>query len=81
MVHEKPGVRTSWGVHAKEGFYNGPALKHYRCYKVHITEIGQAQISDRVVFFPEHTMSPTLSDNDTAAAAATELTRVLKTQA
>ena len=29
MVHEKPTIRASWGVHAKEGFYTGPAMKHY----------------------------------------------------
>ena len=33
LVHEKPSVRGTWAPHAVEGWYLGPALRHYRCYR------------------------------------------------
>ena len=30
MVHEKPHQRASWGTHAVDAWYLGPALDHYR---------------------------------------------------
>ncbi len=34
MVHEKSSVRGTWAPHAVDGFYVGPAMHHYRCYRV-----------------------------------------------
>ena len=31
IVHTKATDRASWEYHGKEGFYVGPAPKHYRC--------------------------------------------------
>ena len=31
LVHTKANDRASWEYHGKEGFYVGPAPKHYRC--------------------------------------------------
>ena len=35
MAHLKPEVRGSWDDNAEEGFYVGPAMKSYRCYRVY----------------------------------------------
>ena len=32
LVHEKLSVRGTWAPHAVEGWYLGPALRHYRFY-------------------------------------------------
>ena len=32
-VHIKPGNRPSWGHHVELGYYVGPAMEHYRCFK------------------------------------------------
>jgi hypothetical protein len=34
LIHAKPAMRQSWDYIAKQGFYVGPALDHYRCYKL-----------------------------------------------
>lgn len=31
FVHVKPGRRATWGFHAADAWYVGPAMKHYRC--------------------------------------------------
>ena len=34
LIHEKPDDRKSWAPHGVKGYYIGPALHHYRCYRV-----------------------------------------------
>ncbi len=34
LIHAKPTTRRSWDFRAKEGFYIGPALDSYRCFKL-----------------------------------------------
>ena len=34
LIHEKPSVRRTWSPHAVDGWYLGPAPRHYRCYRV-----------------------------------------------
>ena len=53
LVHEKPRVRKTWAPHGVEGWYIGPALEHYRCYKVYIHTTAAERIADTVQFFPE----------------------------
>jgi hypothetical protein len=37
ITHEKPDQRESWDPHGVDGYYLGPAVDHYRCYQIHIT--------------------------------------------
>ncbi len=50
FIHAKPGTRRSWEYRAKQGFYMGPALKHYRCYELVKSETKQKVISNTVQF-------------------------------
>ena len=34
LIHNKPSTRASWAFRARDGFYVGPTLKHYRCFQV-----------------------------------------------
>jgi len=34
LIHNKAALRRSWDFRAQDGFYVGPALQHYRCYRV-----------------------------------------------
>jgi hypothetical protein len=34
LIHEKPSTRGTWAPHDVEGWYLGPAQRHYRCYRV-----------------------------------------------
>ena len=52
VVHEKPMVRSTWATHGKDGFYLGPALTHYRSWRVYVTETGGTRVSDTLAWFP-----------------------------
>jgi hypothetical protein len=36
VIHEKPSVQGSWAPHGLDGWYIGPALEHYQCYRVNV---------------------------------------------
>ena len=46
MTHVKPDVRGSWDVHAVKVWYTGPAMHHYRCYRVWVWEMMDEYIAD-----------------------------------
>jgi hypothetical protein len=50
LIHAKPATRRSWDFRAKEGFYIGPALDSYRCFKLVRSDTKSQVISDTVEF-------------------------------
>jgi hypothetical protein len=36
LCHDKPDSRASWAPHGTPGYYIGPAMQHYRCFRVWI---------------------------------------------
>ncbi len=50
LIHAKHAMCQSWDYRAKQGFYVGPALDHYRCYKLMKLETKQKVISGTVEF-------------------------------
>lgn len=38
QVHEKPALRGTWAPHSVDGWYLGPSMKHYRCFKVWVND-------------------------------------------
>jgi hypothetical protein len=50
FIHTKPAMGKSWDYRAKQGFYVGPALDHYRCYKLVKSETKQKVIINKVEF-------------------------------
>ena len=68
-IHHKASIRRSWDFRAKEGFYIGPALKHYRCYRVLAKESNALMISDAVKFRPHNVPSPHVEPTDKILAA------------
>ena len=81
LVHEKPSVRATWAPHAVEGWYLGPAMNHYRCYRVWITETSAERVSETVVWLPSKVKMPTASSADAATAAARDLIQALRNPA
>eukprot|EP00957_Ditylum_brightwellii_P078936 6002125-Ditylum_brightwellii.AAC.1 len=49
-IHIKPHKGASWGFKAEDDWYVGPAIEHYRCYKVVMKQSTAQQISDTVRF-------------------------------
>ena len=73
VIHENPDKQSSWAGHGGYGWYLGPALEHYRCYRVYVTNTRAEQNSDTVEFFPQHTKFPSIAAINAATTAAQEL--------
>jgi len=50
LIHNKATLRRSWDFRCREGFYIGPALTHYRCYKVLSKDSKAVTVSDAITF-------------------------------
>ena len=72
VIHEKPTVRQTWAAHGCDGWYLGPALKHYRCYRVYVNETNAERISDTLAWIPTNIPMPIPSSIDIAIAAGTD---------
>ena len=70
MIHEKSSVRGTWAPHAVDGWYLGPAMHHYRCYRVYVKETSAERIADTLEWFPRHVQLPVPSSDDAATTAA-----------
>ena len=52
IIHGKSNIRKAWAPYGVEGWYLGPALGHYRCYRVYTAKTGGERVLDTVQFFP-----------------------------
>ena len=77
LIHEKPKVRETWAPHAVEGWYTGPALDHYRCYKVWVSETSAERVAGTLTCYPSQVSMPSTSSLDLATAAAQDLLAAL----
>jgi hypothetical protein len=64
LIHARPATRQSWDYRAKQGFYVGPALDHYRCYKLIKSEMKQKVISNTGEFRHTYLQIPAVSADD-----------------
>ena len=77
LIHEKSDKRTSWSPHALDGWYIGPALDSYRCYKVWVWETRATRICDTISWFPTKITMPLASANDLILAGVTDIVQAL----
>jgi len=77
IIHEKPNHRESWAPHGVEGWYLGPALRHYRCYRVLAAHTMAERVTDTVAWHPEPFIMPGSSPIAELTAAVNELTEQL----
>ena len=78
IVHEKPTQRRTWALHGINGWYIGPAMDHYQCYRVWIPSTHAERIADTIHFFPTILRTLTLSHRDATLQAARELPHALQ---
>ena len=78
IIHEKPTIRQTWAPHGTDGWYVGPALHHYQCYRVWVPRTHAERIVDTISFFPKTVPIPDLTHKDAAIQAARELTHALQ---
>jgi hypothetical protein len=77
LVHQKPSVRRSWAPHAIDGWYIGPALESYRCYRVWIWETRMERICDTLTWFPTKVKLPTVTNSDLILAGIQDIVNAL----
>lgn len=78
MIHIPSQTRQKNAPHAVKGWYLGPAMNHYRCYRVFADDTKAERTIDTVSFHPTHTPMPKTSSIDAASAAATDLINALR---
>ena len=78
LIHTKPSVRETWAPHGVDGWYIGPAMEHYRCYRVYAIETQAERIADTLAWFPTKVKMPTASSAEASIAAANDLIHALQ---
>ena len=64
LIHTKATVHRSWDFRSHDGYYIGPALAHYRCYRTINKESGAVIVSDAIKFRHHYLPSPTITLED-----------------
>jgi hypothetical protein len=64
LIHTKAAIRRSWENRCHDGYYIGPSLVHYRCYRVLNTHSGAVTITDALKFRHHYLPTPELSAAD-----------------
>jgi hypothetical protein len=52
IAHETPNRRRTWAPLGQYGWYIGPDLEHYRCYRVYIQKTISERVAEAVELFP-----------------------------
>eukprot|EP00804_Cyclotella_cryptica_P013371 CCRYP_005143-RA/>CCRYP_005143-RA protein AED:0.40 eAED:0.40 QI:0/-1/0/1/-1/1/1/0/306 len=73
LIHSKATTRRSWDYLSHKGFYIGPALHHYRCYRVLNKESRSVAITDAIEFRHHYLPTPDLTAEDKIIAALQQL--------
>eukprot|EP00804_Cyclotella_cryptica_P008325 CCRYP_020273-RA/>CCRYP_020273-RA protein AED:0.34 eAED:0.34 QI:0/-1/0/1/-1/1/1/0/521 len=73
LIHSKATTQRSWDYRSHEGFYIGPALHHYRCYRVLNKESRSVAITDAIKFRHHYLPTPDLTAEDKIIAALQQL--------
>ena len=77
LVHERATEQGTFDPHTIPGWYLGPEMHHYCCYRVWIPETSSVLITDNVTWLPHNTPLPTATTEDLIVASANDLTTTL----
>ena len=77
-VHIKPDKRKSWAYHVELGFYVGPAMDHYRCFKCYIPATGGIRVADTVKFYPHNNTFPAVTMHDQFVQSLSDIIYLLQ---
>jgi len=78
LAHLKPDQRSTWAFHATPAWYIGPALEHYRCYKVWIIATRQERIVNTLTWLPTKITMPTATPEEMIEAVLQDLKTILE---
>ena len=77
LLHLKPNKRPSWSFHAEDGFYIGPAWKHYRCVRVFIPKTHAERTTDTLTLMEAKIPIPLSSIDDHIKSTTEQLIHLL----
>jgi hypothetical protein len=77
LVHEKPVDRETWSPHGIDGWYVGPALDSYICYRTWILDTRRKRIRDTLEWFSMHVTMPLASSIDLVVAGTRDIIQAL----
>ena len=77
LIHVKPSQRKSWAYHGQVGWYVGPALHHYRCFRCFLPQSGREIVTDTVHFLPKKIVFPTETLSDRLMRAVHKIIHVM----
>jgi len=78
LAFEDKDTRESWAPHGRVGFYVGPAMNHYRCFRIYMPETKKVRIVDTLSWHPAKLLLPGTSPVDDLTAATRDMTRALR---
>ena len=78
VAHTSADSRTPFGEHGKVGWYIGPSMEHYRCWKCYFPDTLHERDVLKVDFFPEKIAFPTFSRDDYLKQTAEDMLHLLQ---
>ena len=77
LSYIEPGQRASWAFHGEQGWYVGPAIKHYRCLTAYMPKTQIERITDTTTIIPKNIPIPQATLNDHLRRTADNLIHLL----
>eukprot|EP00957_Ditylum_brightwellii_P079052 6012234-Ditylum_brightwellii.AAC.1 len=77
-THIKPHKHASWGFHAEDAWYVGPAMNHYRCHTVVMKEKAAQRITDTIEFKQHGVKVPNVTPTERIVKAIKDLTAAVR---
>jgi len=78
LVYVASKNRPSFGTHAQDSWYIGPAMDHYRCMRYYIPITKGIRTAQSAKLFPAHCKTPYIDAADEIVLAAKDLVDALK---
>ena len=79
VAHTSSEARTPFGEHGKVGWYIGPSLEHYRCWKCYFEDTMAERDVLKVDFFPQKIPFPKFNRDDYLKQTAEDMLHLLQT--
>ena len=80
LIFDDPELRRAFQPHGTDGYYVGPAMKHYRCLRFFIPTTRNFRTTDTYRLYPTHSRIPTITTADQTIITANEMLQAFHTQ-
>ena len=78
LTFEAPSQRRTFAPHGREGYYIGPSLEHYRCYKTFLTDTNAIRDTLTLDWFPKTVPFPKVTNDNYLRQTADDLLSLLQ---